>query len=56
MSKYTLSEQEFLQYFRDFYGPKGMYPNSIPEYTDQQVIAGIACRGGNFEDYKVNRL
>lgn len=46
---------EFLEYFRTFYGPKGLYHPTIPNYTDTQVLAGIACRGTQFRGDSFDR-
>jgi hypothetical protein len=46
---------KFLEYFKQFYGPSGLYPNTIPQYTDTEVLAGIVCRGGAFDGDTIDR-
>lgn len=33
--------QDFLNYFREFYGPEGLYPDTIPGYQDCEVIDAL---------------
>ncbi len=47
--------KEFLVYFKEFYGPKGIYSDTIPRYTQNQVLAGIISRGAAFEGDTVDR-
>lgn len=46
---YHARHLEFLEYFAQFYGPEGIYPETIPGYKDSEVIFGIVSRGVNFE-------
>jgi hypothetical protein len=59
VDKEIRSKQQFLEYFRSLYGPEGSYPDIIPGYTDQQVLAGTRLMrnlfNGNSIDIEVIR-
>ena len=45
----------FIKYFFDFYGPKGLYPETLPNLTAKQVELGIALRGKQFKGDSFDR-
>lgn len=42
-----MEQKEFIKYFREFYGPNGLYPFDF-NFTDQDVARGIKLRGKQF--------
>ena len=56
--KARLEETEFQDYFFEFYGPKGIYPQTIPGLTAEQFHAAYAlyrCSGNVFESDSCDR-
>jgi hypothetical protein len=49
----TRDQKAFIEYFTEFYGPKGFYP--IEGWTPEQVLLGISLRGRNFEGDSIDR-
>lgn len=50
-----MSHNEFIVYFLQFYGPAGLYPETLKSLTLEQIWLGIAMRGGQFEGDSFDR-
>ena len=50
-----MTHEQFIAYFFDFYGKSGLYPQTLPSLTIEQVKAGIVMRGTNFEGDSFDR-
>ena len=49
------SSKELIKYFLEFYGPKGLYKNTIPKVTKEEIKMGILFRGNKFEGDSADR-
>lgn len=50
-----MNKQEFIEYFLSFYGEGGLYPETLPGLTIEQIKLGMDMRGDNFDGDSMDR-